>query len=306
MKTHSSTLARITPWTEGPGGLQSMGWQRVGHKQVTEHARKGVISVSRLKKTPLISASLTEKQWFGIHPQAKVSLWEFWNPKPNTKWPRRTVAHPCSRKQADGLWQWLWPLHWPLSWLQGTPGNTILSNHPRIRCQRRSRFPAEKFHDFAHWTHWRDWEKQSDFIHVTLLPSQHSLETQEIFWVYSLFYRGSKSKGLSTQLPQLCQMLAKSLISVLPHPEYRTVSSFTKWEEAGRAAASALWPFKEGRSHLLHQEAHLRAAQDIPFTDPPRSPYSALHTFTHINPHTAAGSQCAILITAARVNFASG
>ena len=62
MKTHSSTLARITPWTEGPGGLQSMGWQRVGHKQVTEHARKGVISVSRLKKTPLISASLTEKQ----------------------------------------------------------------------------------------------------------------------------------------------------------------------------------------------------------------------------------------------------
>ena len=31
MATHSSTLAWRTPWTEEPGGLQSMGWQRVGH-----------------------------------------------------------------------------------------------------------------------------------------------------------------------------------------------------------------------------------------------------------------------------------
>ena len=31
MATHSSTLARKIPWTEEPGGLQSMGSQRVGH-----------------------------------------------------------------------------------------------------------------------------------------------------------------------------------------------------------------------------------------------------------------------------------
>ena len=31
MATHSSTLAWKTPWTEEPGGLQSMRWQRVGH-----------------------------------------------------------------------------------------------------------------------------------------------------------------------------------------------------------------------------------------------------------------------------------
>ena len=31
MATHSSTLAWEIPWTEGPGGLQSMGSQRVGH-----------------------------------------------------------------------------------------------------------------------------------------------------------------------------------------------------------------------------------------------------------------------------------
>ena len=31
MATHFSILARKTPWTEEPGGLQSMGSQRVGH-----------------------------------------------------------------------------------------------------------------------------------------------------------------------------------------------------------------------------------------------------------------------------------
>ena len=31
METHSSILAWRIPWTEEPGGLQSMGLQRVGH-----------------------------------------------------------------------------------------------------------------------------------------------------------------------------------------------------------------------------------------------------------------------------------
>ena len=31
MATHSSILARESPWTEEPGGLQSMGSQGVGH-----------------------------------------------------------------------------------------------------------------------------------------------------------------------------------------------------------------------------------------------------------------------------------
>ena len=31
MATHSSIHAWKIPWTEGPGGLQSMGLQRVGH-----------------------------------------------------------------------------------------------------------------------------------------------------------------------------------------------------------------------------------------------------------------------------------
>ena len=35
MATHSSILAWRIPWTEGPGGLQSMGSQRVGHHWAT-------------------------------------------------------------------------------------------------------------------------------------------------------------------------------------------------------------------------------------------------------------------------------
>ena len=31
METHSSILAWRTPWTEEPGGLQSMGLQRIVH-----------------------------------------------------------------------------------------------------------------------------------------------------------------------------------------------------------------------------------------------------------------------------------
>ena len=37
MATHSSILSWRAPWTEEPGGLQSMGSQRVGYDLVTEH-----------------------------------------------------------------------------------------------------------------------------------------------------------------------------------------------------------------------------------------------------------------------------
>ena len=37
MAIHSSILAWKSPWTEDPGGLQSVGSQRVGHDWVTKH-----------------------------------------------------------------------------------------------------------------------------------------------------------------------------------------------------------------------------------------------------------------------------
>ena len=39
MATHSSILAWRIPWTEEPGGLQSMGSQRTRLKQLSMHAR---------------------------------------------------------------------------------------------------------------------------------------------------------------------------------------------------------------------------------------------------------------------------
>ena len=37
MATHSNILAWEIPWTEEPGGLQSMELQRVGHNLASEH-----------------------------------------------------------------------------------------------------------------------------------------------------------------------------------------------------------------------------------------------------------------------------
>ena len=51
MATHSSTLAWRIPWTEEPGGLQSMGLQRVGHNWATSltHSLTPVDRSSKLK-----------------------------------------------------------------------------------------------------------------------------------------------------------------------------------------------------------------------------------------------------------------
>ena len=40
MAIHSNILALEIPWTEEPGGLQSIGSQRVRHDRVTKHTHK--------------------------------------------------------------------------------------------------------------------------------------------------------------------------------------------------------------------------------------------------------------------------
>ena len=50
METHSSILAWRTPRTEEPGGLWSMGSQRVGHDLLTkqQQQRNGIIMAEKL------------------------------------------------------------------------------------------------------------------------------------------------------------------------------------------------------------------------------------------------------------------
>ena len=43
MATHSSILACETPWTEEPGGLQSLGSQRLRHDLVTKQQQQEVL-----------------------------------------------------------------------------------------------------------------------------------------------------------------------------------------------------------------------------------------------------------------------
>ena len=45
MATHSSILAWRIPWTEEPGGPQSMGWQTVGHNWATNTYLKSITEV---------------------------------------------------------------------------------------------------------------------------------------------------------------------------------------------------------------------------------------------------------------------
>ena len=46
MATHSSILAWEIPWTKGPGGLQSMGSQRVRQNSVTEQQQWYYVNVT--------------------------------------------------------------------------------------------------------------------------------------------------------------------------------------------------------------------------------------------------------------------
>ena len=64
MATHSSILAWEIPWTEESGGLQSMGWQRVGHKLATKQAasEEPVLSFSYYKRAG--EHQLRRHQWF--------------------------------------------------------------------------------------------------------------------------------------------------------------------------------------------------------------------------------------------------
>ena len=45
MATHSSILAWEIPWTEEPGGLQSMGSQRVGHNLATKQHKTLILKL---------------------------------------------------------------------------------------------------------------------------------------------------------------------------------------------------------------------------------------------------------------------
>ena len=69
MATHSSILAWRSPWTEEPGGLQSMGSHRVGHDLVTEHS--AAQSTLGKPKEPQVRVGGSRKTKWGVEKQTQ-------------------------------------------------------------------------------------------------------------------------------------------------------------------------------------------------------------------------------------------
>ena len=55
MATHSSILAWEIPWTEEPGGLQSMGSLRVGHGLATKEQQRYILEDMQFNEYYFIS-----------------------------------------------------------------------------------------------------------------------------------------------------------------------------------------------------------------------------------------------------------
>ena len=49
MKTHSSIITRKIPWTEKPGGLQSMGCKKVRHSVATKQYMGDIIYINNIQ-----------------------------------------------------------------------------------------------------------------------------------------------------------------------------------------------------------------------------------------------------------------
>ena len=66
MATHSSILAWRIPWTEEPGGLQSMGLQRVGHDWVTNTFTFTVSLCLTFWRTAIVFSTVTSPFYIPI------------------------------------------------------------------------------------------------------------------------------------------------------------------------------------------------------------------------------------------------
>ena len=66
MATHSSILARKIPQTEEPGGLQSMGSQRVEHDQATDTDYEHVCKCCLVKQCTLFIMGISQMRVLGL------------------------------------------------------------------------------------------------------------------------------------------------------------------------------------------------------------------------------------------------
>ena len=97
MATHSSILAWRIPWTEEPGGLQSMGLPRIRHNWATNTLRELLVMIS-LPSPKIIFSVIKGDPWnVNTLPRAKVGAL--------SRWPPHQLPLACTGRLAFSLKQ---------------------------------------------------------------------------------------------------------------------------------------------------------------------------------------------------------
>ena len=106
MATHFSILSWEIPWTEGSGGLQSMGSQTVGHDLVTkQHGDEKLVWMMYTESAMLLQSSRKFTQICGL--QVEMCPTDALSPLPGQATPPLSSS---SSAAAAGSWPFCFPL----------------------------------------------------------------------------------------------------------------------------------------------------------------------------------------------------
>ena len=130
MATHSSILAWIIPWTEDPGGLQSMGSQRVGHNWVTNAFTFSLLPLKAGWEREEARGAIPSPARACRHIHSlKLQAWGEIKTKGSKIWINPETA--CQQGQWGG---WLWLQHlWPfLYWFGWTETQDLAAKSGQV------------------------------------------------------------------------------------------------------------------------------------------------------------------------------
>ena len=105
MGTHASVLAWRIPWTEEPGGLQSLWSQRVQH----DWATNTFTLLSWFPRVGAIASNLTHTSWPLSFPDASGARQWWWVATPARDY--RACARPAEGPSHPAVQSWLLPAH---------------------------------------------------------------------------------------------------------------------------------------------------------------------------------------------------